>query len=276
MSEGRPEEDRSTREHVRFYLLDHRTPFGKVIDVVLLILNLVFVAVFVAETYPIGDATKDVLWSVEVGITVVFLLEYALRLYGAESRIDEFLNGYTMADLLAIVPTLAIVSLPVSTLPLGIGTLRVLRVLRVLRFYRFTDDAEFFFGRISENTLQGVKLLLTVLVLLFMTAGVFYSVESPTNPAISTYGDAFYYTVISVTTTGFGDILPTTAAGRWTTIAAILAGIVVIPWQAGRIVRQWAAGDKVDVTCTNCGLSNHDPDASHCKACGAVIYQESE
>lgn len=261
------------REAVRFYLLDHRTPLGQAIDVTLLALNLLFVGVFVAETYPLGSETKAWLWIVEVAITGIFLVEYVLRLYGARDRLAEFLNGYTMADLLAILPTLVLVTLPVSALPLSVGALRILRVLRVLRFYRFTEDEEFFFGTVGENTLRGVKLLLTVLVLLFMTAGMFYTVESATNPAIGTYGDAFYYTVIAVTTTGFGDILPTTTAGRWTTITAILGGIIIIPWQASRIVRQWAAASKVDVTCENCGLSNHDPDASHCKSCGAVIYQ---
>lgn len=58
------------------------------------------------------------------------------------------------------------------------------------------------------------------------------------------------------------------------TVSTILAGIILIPWQASRIVRAWSSTEKVDVTCPNCGLSSHDPDASHCEACGHVIHQE--
>jgi voltage-gated potassium channel len=265
---------RDLRDTVRFYLIDHRTRLGKVVDIALLVLNLVFVALFVFETYPHDPATDALLWTTEVVIALVFLVEYVLRLYGAENRTAEALNPYTLVDLAAILPTLAVLVAPYPLATIQIGFLRVLRVVRVLRFYRFTRDAEFFFGTISDNALRVLKLLLTVLVLFFVSAGLFYSVETAANPDVATFGDAFYYTVVTVSTVGFGDILPVTLAGRWVTIATILAGIILIPWQASRIVREWVRGDKVDVKCPNCGLARHDPDASHCKACGHVIYQE--
>ena len=266
----------SVRGQVRFYLLDHETYLGKAIDVGLLLLNLVFVAVYVAQTYPLSSPTRTLLWRLEVAIGVVFAVEYALRLYGAADRVAEFFNGYTMVDLVAILPTFVLVALPVSAIPFNIGFLRVLRVIRVLRFYRFTDDAEFFFGTIDDNTLRSVKLLLTVLVLFFVSAGLFHSAEVGSNPDVATFGDAFYYVVVAITTVGFGDIIPVTQAGRWVTVAAIIVGIIVIPWQAGKIVKEWRSRDKVDVTCPDCGLSAHDADATHCKACGHLIYQEYE
>ncbi|MDZ7701195.1 MAG: ion transporter [Halobacteriales archaeon] len=268
--------DRTTREVVRFYLLDHRTPLGKVIDIALLGLNLVFVGIFVFETYPAADGFRDRLWTLEIAIALVFLVEYALRLYGAEDRPAEFLNGYTLIDLLAILPTLAVLVAPVPVGALNIGFLRVLRVVRVLRFYRFTRDREFFFGTVSDNTLRAMKLLLTILVLLTVSAGLFYSAEQAANPAVNTFGDAFYYTVVTLSTVGFGDILPVTEAGRWVTVGSILAALLVIPRQASKIVREWATREQVDVTCPDCGLARHDPDASHCKACGHVIYHETD
>jgi voltage-gated potassium channel len=268
------EGDRDTREVVRFYLLDHRTSVGKTIDIALLGLNFVFVWVFVAETYPVSPGIEALLWDVEVAVAVVFAVEYVLRLYGAENRVSEFLNGYTIVDLVAVVPTFVVLALPASALAVNVGFLRVLRVIRVLRFYRFTRDAEFFFGTVSDNTLRALKLLLTVLIVFFVSAGLFYSAEHRVNPAVDTFGDAFYYTVVTLSTVGFGDILPTTAAGRWVTISTILGGIILIPWQASKIVREWGRRETVDVTCPNCGLTGHDPDASHCKACGEVIYQE--
>jgi len=264
---------RARRETVRFYLIDHRTPLGKAIDIALLVLNVVFVALFVAETYPLPVEFRTTLWRLEVGIAAVFLVEYTLRLYGARNRLEEFFTPYTMVDLIAILPTFLVVFVPGATV-VNVGFLRVLRVVRALRFYRFTQDAEFFFGTISDNALRALKLLLTVLVLFFVSAGLFYSAERAANPAVATFGDAFYYVVVALSTVGFGDIVPVTAAGQWITVAAILVGIIVIPWQAGKIVREWSHREKVDVTCPNCGLSSHDRDASHCKACGHVIYQE--
>lgn len=266
--------ERTLREIVQFYLLDHKTIPGKVIDIILLALNLVFVGIFIVETYPISTDFRSLLWNLEVGIALIFSVEYVLRLYGAPDRVSEFLNGYTMVDLLAILPTLLVFLLPVPIGALHIGFLRVIRVVRVLRFYRFTEDAEFFFGTIEDNTLRATKLLLTILVLLFASAGVFYSVENASNPNVTTFGDAFYYAVITLSTTGFGDIIPVTTAGRWVTVGAILAAIIIIPRQASKLVREWASKKKVTVTCPQCGLSYHDPDASHCKACGHVIYQE--
>jgi voltage-gated potassium channel len=267
--------DADSRDVVRFYLLDHRTLVGKVIDVGLLLLNLVFVGVFVAETYPHSASADAWLWRLEVGIAAVFLVEYVLRVYGAKNRLGEALDPYTVIDLLAIVPTIVVLVSP-GGIGIEIGFLRVVRVIRVLRFYRFTRDEEFFFGVVEAETLRAMKLLLTVLVLFFASAGMFYTVESGANGSVDTFGEAFYYVVVTLTTVGFGDIVPVTATGRWITVAAILAGIVLIPWQAGRIVREWANRDRVAVTCENCGLRRHDRDASHCKACGEVIYQEYE
>jgi voltage-gated potassium channel len=267
-------EEGDLRTAVRFYLLDHRTPVGKAIDIGLLVLNVVFVGIFVVETYPVAADLQPLLWRLEVGIALVFLVEYVLRLYGARDRLAEALNGYTVVDLIAILPTLLVVAAPVSVGALNIGFLRVVRVVRVLRFYRFTRDAEFFFGTVTDNTLRAMKLLLTILVLLTASSGLFYSAEHAANPGVSTFGDAFYYTVVTLSTVGFGDVVPVTAAGRWVTVGSILAAIIVIPRQASRILREWTTREKVNVTCPNCGLSYHDSDASHCKACGHVIYQE--
>lgn len=263
----------TAREAVRFYLLDHSTPIGKAIDIAMLSLNLLFIAVFVVETYPHTAPTDALLWRLEVGIAGVFLAEYVLRIYGAADRLGELTNPYTVIDLLSVLPTLSVLVLP-GPVTFELGFLRVARIVRVLRFYRFTQDEEFFFGTVEAQTLRAGELVLTIFVLLFATAGLFYSAEHAVNPGVSTFGDAFYYTVVSLTTVGFGDITPVTTGGRWVTVGAILAGIILIPWQAGRIVREWTSRDKIDVTCPNCGLRHHDADASHCKACGHVIYQE--
>jgi len=276
-SQSGPPPGSNTRELVEFYLLDHRTPLGKAIDVALLALNAVFVGVFVAQTYTVDPSTGALLRNVEVGLALVFLVEYGLRLYGAPNRIEEFLNGYTMVDLLSILPTLAVFGIPgLPGVAIEFGFLRALRAVRFVRFYRFTRDEEFFFGTITVETLRVTRLLLTILTIFFVTSGLFYEFEVARNPEVATIGDALYYTVITITTVGFGDIVPVTAAGRWVTMTALVVGIVLVPWQASRIVREWTSREKRNVTCPACGLAYHDRDASHCKACGHVIYQEHD
>ncbi|MDY6954441.1 MAG: potassium channel family protein, partial [Thermodesulfobacteriota bacterium] len=90
-----------------------------------------------------------------------------------------------------------------------------------------------------------------------------------------TFGDAFYFTVVALTTVGFGDIIPLSEAGKWVTVIMILSGIILIPWQVSRIVREWIhMAAKRESICPGCGLRFHDKDASHCKCCGHIIFQE--
>ncbi|GAA0293646.1 ion transporter [Halarchaeum salinum] len=264
----------SVRDRVRFYLRDDETTAGRALDATLFVLNLVFVAIYVAQTYTLSADVRALLWSAELAIAVVFALEYAARITVADDVLAAIRDPYAIVDLLAILPTFAVFVLPASTVA-SIGFLRAIRVVRVLRFYRFTRDAEFFFGTVSDNALRAAKLLITVLVILFVSAGLFYGAEHAANPDVGTFGDAFYYTVVTLSTVGFGDVLPVTTLGRWVTIASIIAAIILVPQQASKIVKEWTRREKVDVTCPNCGLSAHDPDASHCKACGHVIYQET-
>jgi voltage-gated potassium channel len=100
-------------------------------------------------------------------------------------------------------------------------------------------------------------------------------VENGINHEVDTFGDAFYFTVVTLTTVGFGDITPHAEAGRWVTVLMVLSGIILLPWQARRIVKEWVRiGTKNEVICTGCGLRFHDKDASHCKSCGQLIYQQ--
>lgn len=155
--------------------------------------------------------------------------------------------------------------------------IRSFRVFRIFRFLRFTTTRDFFFGSISIHFLNVLRLILTILIIFFVSSGLFYQAEYPTNPQVSNFGDAFYFTVAALTTVGFGDIVPLTQEGRWVTILMILSGIVLIPWQASRIVKEWVQiATKQDTICEQCGLRFHDRDASHCKSCGHVIYQEYE
>jgi voltage-gated potassium channel len=130
---------------------------------------------------------------------------------------------------------------------------------------------------LNPQILKVVRLFLTILMIFFISSGLFYYVENTINPGIDTFGDAFYFAVVALTTVGFGDITPMSEGGRWVTVLMILSGIILIPWQVTRIVKEWVRmSTKASITCPGCGLRYHDQDASHCKSCGHIIYQEYE
>ena len=270
------EKNSSLREKIQFYLIDCKTIPGKLIDIFIILLNLLVCLVFVLETYSISEGMRSVLWKVEVVTVFIFIVEYLARLYGARQRKKFIINIYSLIDLIAILPTLILLFLPASNVNLGfVRVLRVLKVLRIFRFLRFTETPDFFFGKITTHLLKVVRLLLTLLMIFFISSGLFWTVESPVNHNVQNFGDAFYFTVIALTTVGFGDITPLSDAGKWVTVLMILSGVVLIPWQAGSIVKEWTKiSNKKRVVCPNCGLRYHDKDASHCKSCGHVIYQE--
>ena len=266
------------RETIQFYLIDCKTPLGKLIDVFIIILNLFICAIFVIETYPVSAATKALLWKAEVIIVLFFIIEYAARLYGARSRLKQLVDVYSIIDLIAILPTLALLVLPIFGITLNfsfVKLIRILRVFRIFRFLRFTVDPDFFFGSITTHLLKVVRLVLTIFIIFFISSGLFFYVESATNTDVKNFGDAFYFTVVALTTVGFGDITPRSDAGKWVTVLMILSGIILIPWQVSRVVKEWIhMASKEEIVCPRCGLRYHDRDASHCKACGHLIYQE--
>jgi len=266
------------RETLQFYLIDCKTTLGKLIDIFIILLNLVVCATLVIETYPVSETTRQILWRIEVIIVLFFIIEYIARLYASKNRLRQLLDVYSILDLIAILPTISLLVLPLFGIAPNFSFLkliRIFRVFRIFRFLRFTADPDFFFGSIAPHVLKVVRLFITIFMIFFISSGLFYYVENEVNTGVKTFGDAFYFTVVALTTVGFGDITPLSEGGKWVTVLMILSGIVLIPWQVSMIIKEWVImGSKGDIVCAGCGLRYHDRDASHCKACGNLIYQE--
>jgi voltage-gated potassium channel len=115
------------------------------------------------------------------------------------------------------------------------------------------------------------KVVNLVVFVFVMTAVVFVS-QVHQNEKITTYLDALYFTVTSLTTTGYGDLVLVGAAGRWISIAVMVLGVTLFL----QLIRAIAIGDKVRHTCPACSLALHDHDAAHCKRCGAELFVEAK
>jgi len=256
-------------------MIDFQTPLGKAIDVSIIVLNLLYVALFIINTYPIAIDTRSLLWRIEVFIAGLFLIEYFIRLYGAPERWVHIKDTYSIIDLVAIAPTLILLAIPSSFFFYGLRFIQIIRVLavfRIFRFLRFLAKDHLLFGIISLEMLNVARLITIMLIFFFVYSGLFYFVESPVNPDIKNFGNAFYFTVVTVSTVGFGDIVPVSDAGRLVTVAMIISGIILIPFEASKIFRTWMkVGEKKVVVCPRCSLGSHDKDAEYCRKCGQEL-----
>jgi len=256
------------KERIRFLLDDLETPAGKITDLSIIVLIFLACFVYAIRTYDIPDDVAASLSTIEFIIGIIFTIEYVMRMWVAENRPRHALRIYSLIDLIAI--------LPVFIAFANLQFLRVFRLFRIFRLMRWLENKDFFFGSITEERLISIRLLFTVFTIVFVAGGLILEAEGDMNPGINTLTDAVYFSIVTLTTVGFGDIVPITQTGRMITLLIIVSGIIFIPWQLGILIRRLlATAGKTHATCKKCGLTHHDGDAVHCKHCGALIYQET-
>lgn len=255
---------KSFKERIDFYFEDVDTLPGKLTDITVILLVIISSAIFVIQTYDIPDSLKTILTFVDFVIIFLFTIEYLLRLWVAKHKIKHIFNIYSIFDLAVLAPFYLGIS--------GSGFVRVFRVLRILRLSRFIKS-QFLFGHTNSDFYIIIRLGYTLLAILFVFSGLIYSIEHVHNPdRFGTFFDAIYYSVVTVTTVGFGDITPISTLGKIVTIVMILVGIVLIPANLGLFLRKMTiTAGKIKAKCKKCGELYHDPDAIHCKKCGAII-----
>ncbi|WP_310621529.1 ion transporter [Flexibacterium corallicola] len=202
---------------------------------------------------------------VDYAIGLVLLLDYVARLSIAPRPKAFFLKWTMLADLLVIL------SLFSSAFIENLGFLRVIRMLRLLRSHhilRELREASSWFRRNEEI----IGSALNLAVFIFTVTAVVFVLENDINPNITTYMDALYFTVTTLTTTGYGDITLSDTTGRTVTIAIMIFGVALFL----RLIQAIFRPAKVKYGCQTCGLSRHDPDAVHCKHCGETIRIPTE
>lgn len=199
--------------------------------------------------------------TVDVALGLVLLAEFAARTAAAKRPWRQMLRPLELADLIGIM------SLLLAPLLYGaLGFLRVLRTLRLLHSVRLITSLRSdlpFFRRNEDATLAAAQLG----VFIFVMTGVVFETQHRVNAHITNYADALYFTVTALTTTGFGDIVLQGPSGRLLTVVIMLAGVTLFLRLAQTLFRPV----KVRFTCQDCGLQRHEPDAVHCKACGALL-----
>lgn len=202
---------------------------------------------------------------VDVLIGVVLLLEFAARAILAKGSRRFFLSFGALVDLIVIASLMA---------PLifeNLAFLRVVRMLRLLRSYHLLRELrrEWPFFKRNEEVIQSS---INLVIFIFTVTAVVFVLEEDRNANINNYFDALYFTVTTLTTTGFGDITMTDTLGRALTVVIMVFGVGLFL----RLIQTIFRPPKVAYTCADCGLNRHEPDAVHCKHCGTTINIPTE
>lgn len=234
----------------------------------LFFLNFLAIVLFIIETHDISEATHTFLLTAELGLVGVFILEYMARMWVAKGKVKHFFSVYSLIDLAAILPV-AVNFINLTFLRI-FRILRLFRILRILRFQRIFRSKNTMFGQLSDTQLVVIRIVLTVFTIIFVSSGFIWAVENKVNPGeFGTIWHALYFSVVTLSTVGYGDITPLSPWGKAITIGMIISGIALIPWQLGKLVKiMFISGGKSELKCSKCGLMEHENDAKFCKQCG--------
>ncbi|KJS42216.1 MAG: ion transporter [Roseovarius sp. BRH_c41] len=202
----------------------------------------------------------------DVVIALIILGDFVCRLWIAENRLRHLRQIYVLVDIVVLASLIV-----APFLGQGWAALRLLRALRLVHSYHLLRDLrrDVRVFRLHEDAIVAA---VNLLVFIFTMTALVFLFRGGKEPGLETYVDALYFTVTTLTTTGFGDIIMTTGTGRLLAVGIMVVGVGLFLGLARAIFMP----SKVRYKCEGCGLLRHDPDAIHCKHCGREVRIETE
>ena len=276
--EKSPAEERpSTRRRARLHevIFESDTPAGRYFDLALIWLILLSVATVILESVrEVRELHGKLLYALEWLFTLLFTVEYFLRLLSVRHPLRYARSFFGVIDLLAIIPTYLSVFLPGSQYLLVIRILRLLRVFRLLKLSEYVAEADTL-RRALRASSRKISVFISAVVLLVVIIGaLMYVIEGETN-GFTSIPRSIYWAIVTLTTVGYGDLSPKTSFGQ--IVASIVMvigyGIIAVPTGIVSVELAHAVRDRMvsGQSCPACGAEGHDPDAICCKYCGAKL-----
>lgn len=255
-------------------IFESDTPAGRAFDIVLLIAILVSVAVVLLESTPgFAPAVSRRLVALEFGFTILFTVEYVLRLISVRRPIRYIISFYGVVDMMAILPTYVSLFVPGAQYFLVVRILRLLRVFRILKLGTILTQAELLGRAIRASRIRiGVFLFAVVNIVVILGTAV-YVIEGPGN-GFTSIPISIYWAVVTMTTVGYGDLVPQTTLGRILASLIMLIGYGIIAVPTGIVTVEMAQGRgsrTASFLCPRCQRGGHDDHASFCKYCGTHL-----
>jgi len=269
-----PPSRKSLRERLREVIFGHLTPAGKAFDVVLIGLIIASVLVVMldsVQTFHIAHGR--LLRLTEWGFTVVFTLEYMLRLWCAPKAVRYARSFFGIVDLIAILPTYLSLVVPGGQALLAVRVLRLLRVFRVLKLAQYVSEAAVLMRALRASRAKITVFVAGVVTLVVTLGSLMYLVEGAEN-GFTSIPKSVYWAIVTLTTVGYGDIAPQTTLGQGLAAMIMLLGYAIIAVPTGIVtVEIGSAARKAaeERGCPHCDLTGHDSDARYCKRCGWKI-----
>ena len=260
------------RRRLHEIIFEADTPAGRAFDVALLVVILLSVLAVLLESVPhVRQAYGGTLHVVEWAFTVLFTVEYVLRLISVTRPVHYAVSFFGMVDLLAVLPTYLALLVPSAQSLMVIRAVRLLRVFRILKLARFLEDAELLLRALRAS--RKITIFLGSLITIVLIVGTLMYLIEGEEHGFTSIPASMYWAVVTMTTVGYGDITPKTPAGRLLAAFVMILGYSIIAVPTGIVSVELAQATRPVSTqaCPACGRQGHDADASHCKHCGAAL-----
>jgi len=243
---------------------------GRLFDIVLLFLILLSVLTVILESVPsIQDRHTALIDLLEWIFTIVFTIEYVLRIWCARRRLRYITSFYGVVDFLAIMPTYLSLLMPASHTLLVVRALRLLRIFRIFKLGRYMTEASVLQRALYASRQKIVIFMFTVATILVIAASAMYLLEGGTNPAFDSIPDTLYWAVVTMTTVGYGDATPITVPGKVLAAIMMLIGYSLIIVPTGILTAEMSNAMKPSaVPCPECETGPLSPDDRFCRHCG--------
>ncbi len=273
-ADGRP----AWREKLRIIIFEADTPAGKAFDVALLVSIMISVSVVMAESVSsIRERWGDQLNFAEWFFTLLFTVEYCLRLLSVRRPLQYAGSFFGIVDVLAIAPTYLSLLFPGTESLLVIRGLRLLRVFRVFKLGRFLGEASLLTRALVASRHKITVFLGTILILVTILGAAMYLIEGEEN-GFTSVPAGVYWAIVTMTTVGYGDITPQTLPGKTLAALVMVLGYSVIAVPTGIVtaeIVETAVGAKISTRCCpECMSEGHVSDARYCKDCGEPLGEK--
>lgn len=261
------------RQKIYEIIFEADTGWGKLFDIVLFYAIIGSVIVVMLNSVQELNALYD-FWFllIEWVITVLFTIEYTLRIWVVRRKKKYIFSFYGIIDFLSIVPTYLSLVFVGSQYLMVIRMLRLLRVFRVLKLVRYVGASDALLLAAKNSRRKIIVFLEVVIIIVVIIGAMMYLIEGPEH-GFNSIPKSVYWAIVTITTVGYGDIAPQTVAGQTLASLLMITGFAMIAVPTGIITAEISKTNarKNTLVCRKCHFANHDDDARYCKMCGEAL-----